>query len=151
MVIYLDIEKIRKKFPEGFPVNQLPEGAKEEAIEVYRICRSGAVEEKSFLPTYLDPDMAHTKENEGDSDIGHYSLSTWWKKSEACNMLKFFRGKNPEAIVAFGTTDPSCGLSQRTKERTGTKKSHVDWWLYEDAEPHTFFKAVDLSDVERGK
>ena len=77
MVIYLDIEKIRKKFPDGFPVDQLPEGAKEEAIEVYRICRSGAVEEKSFLPTYLDPDMAHTKENEGDSDIGHYSLSTW--------------------------------------------------------------------------
>ena len=36
MVIYLDIEKIRKKFPDGFPVDQLPEGAKEEAIEVYR-------------------------------------------------------------------------------------------------------------------
>lgn len=142
----MDVKDIKKKFPLGFPVDRLPKGAKEESIEVYRICRSGAVEAKSFLPTYLDPDVANTKENEGAVEIGYYSLSTFFKRSEARRMLKFFLGKQPSAIAAFGTTDPSCGVCQRTKERLTNKKSHVDWWLYEAATPHIFFKSVDLSD-----
>ena len=138
-------KEIQKKFPAIFPAERLPAGAKEESIEVYRICRTGRVEASSFLPTYLD-ELAHTKEQEdGDHEIGYYSLSTYEKERDARNRLKFFRGKQPAAIAAKGTTDPSCGLVQRTKERTGKKDSHVDWWLYEQAEPHRFFREVDLS------
>ncbi len=144
----MDIEKIKSKFPVDFPVDMLPDGAKEENIEVYRICRSGKIEPKSFLPTYLD-ELAHTKENENTTqDIGHYSLSTFENENEARRMFKFFRGKQPEAIAAKGITDSSCGLTQRTKERTKKKGSHVDWWLYEGAEPHRFFCETSLEQTK---
>ncbi len=144
MGIIVDIEKIRDKFPIGFPVELLPKEAKEQQIEVYRICRTGAVEPASFLPTYLD-ELAKTKENENaQPDIGFFSLSTYEKQRDAKNKLKFFRGKQPEAIAAKGITDVSCGITQRTKERTGQKDSHVDWWLYTGAEPHKYFDKVEL-------
>ena len=140
----MNFDDIASKFPKGFPVEKLPNGAKEESIEVYRICRTGRVEAASFLPTYLD-ELAHTKENEdAPFDIGNYSLSTYSKENDAKRKLKFFRGKQPCAIVAKGTTDPSCGIVQRAKERTGTKSSHIDWWLYEGALPHTYFKEEPL-------
>lgn len=137
MGITVDIETLKKKFPKGFPVERLPEGAKEENIVAYRICRSGKVEAASFLPTYLD-EISKVKEID-DEDMGYYSLSVFEKASEAKRMLKFFRGKQPCAIAAKGVTDASCGMTQRTKERTGKKTSHIDWWLYEGATPHLFF------------
>lgn len=146
MGITVDIETLKKKFPHGFPVERLPEGAKEENITAYRICRSGKVEAASFLPTYLD-EISKVKEID-DEDMGYYSLSVFEKASEAKRMLKFFRGKQPCAIAAKGVTDASCGMTQRTKERTGKKTSHIDWWLYEGAVPHLFFLETDLENPE---
>lgn len=143
----MDIKNIRKKFPASFPVDLLPEGAKEENIQVYRICRTGAVERQSFLPTYLD-ELFRVKEID-EKDIGDYSLSTYEKARDARNRLKFFRGKDPCAIVAKGITDSSCGIVQRTKERTGQHNSHIDWWLYEGSEPHKHFQEVQL-DEQKG-
>ena len=137
-------EKLRRKFPSAFPDGVPPKGAKPESVPVYRICRTGKVESASFLPTYLDPAVSQTKENVGlPHDCDYYSLSTYEKRRDANNKLKFFKKRNPPAILAKGTTDPSCGVSQRTKERTGTKSSHVDWWLYDKAQPHTFFQPIE--------
>ena len=86
-------EELQKRFPPGFPVNILPEGAKELRI--------------------------------------------------------FFRGHQPCAILAKGVTDPVCGMCQKTKERTGTKSSHVDWWLYADARPHIYFEEVQTEVVNQ--
>lgn len=144
----MTIDKIIRKFPVGFPDDLLPEGAKEENIEVYRICRTGYVDRDSFLPTYLD-ELSKTKENDGKKqDIGFYSLSTYEKPRDARNKFKFFRGKQPSAIIAKGVTDRSCGVTQRTKERKKTKDSHVDWWLYEGATPHKFFCEVMFEDLK---
>ena len=140
-------DNIISKFPADFPVHLLPEEAKEESIEVYRICRSGAVDEDSFLPTYLD-EISKTKENDGcEHDIGYYSMSVYEKKRDARQKLKFFRGKQPNAIAAKGTTDPSCGIIQKTRERKKSKNkdSHIDWWLYENAKPHKYFKEVEIN------
>jgi len=46
-------------------------------------------------------------------------------------------------LIAEGDTDPVHGPVQRTKERTGGKSSHVDWWLYEDAEPWKEFRIIE--------
>ena len=74
----VNLAELREKYPPGFPVEDLPEGAREERITVFRICRSGKVEPCSFLPTYLD-ELAMTKENaEAKHDIGYYSLSTFF-------------------------------------------------------------------------
>lgn len=138
----MEIDELRKKYPPNFPVDELPEGAKEERIEVFRVCRSGSVEPASFLPTYLD-ELSMTKENYGEKhDIGYYSLSTFYKENDAKRALKFFRGKQPSAILAIGCTEPCCGLCQRTRERKKNAKSHVDWWLYQNAVPHIFFREV---------
>lgn len=133
---------MRKKFPSNFPCELLfRENAKEESIDVFRICRTGYVEEASFLPTYMD-EISNTKEYD-PTDIGNYSMSTYHKLSDAKKRFKFIRGKNPPAILAIGYTAPECGPCQRTKERTGTSSSHVDWWIYKDAKPHRFFQQFD--------
>ena len=145
-----DLDELYEKYPPGFPVEDLPEGAREERITEYRVCRSGRVEPSSFLPTYLD-ELAMTKENaEAEYDIGHYSLSTFFKENEAKRALKFFRGKQPNAILAIGCTEPSCGLCQRTKERKKGARSHVDWWLYQDAKPHILFQEISQEGGEDG-
>ncbi|NBI66427.1 hypothetical protein D1646_06290 [Pseudoflavonifractor sp. 60] len=141
-------DEIKKKFPVDFPVDLLPEEASEEHIVVYRICRTGKVEPASFLPTYRD-ELAHTKENEGEMDIGLFSLSTYEKPRDARQKLKFFRGFQPEAIAARGVTVSCCGLVQRTRARTGTKNSHVDWWLYEGAQPHEYFHKIKPEDLRK--
>lgn len=138
------MDELRKKFPPNFPVELLPDGAKEEEINVYRVCRTGKVESASFLPTYLD-ELAMTKENDNqEHEIGFYSMSTYAKEGDAKRALKFFRGKQPKAVLAYGCTKPVCGPCQRTKERKKNAKSHVDWWLYKDAMPHIFFEEVNL-------
>ena len=144
----MNIDELRRKYPPGFPVEDLPKGAKEERIDVYRVCRSGKVEPSSFLPTYLD-ELAKTKENDGEEhDIGYYAMSTFFKENDAKRALKFFRGKQPCAILAIGYTEPSCGLCQRTRERKKNAKSHVDWWLYQNASPHSFFQEICLEGGE---
>lgn len=45
--------------------------------------------------------------------------------------------------IAMGYTEPSCGLVQRTRERTGRRTSHVDLWLYVDAEPYKYFEIIE--------
>lgn len=142
-------EEFKKEFPPGFPVDSLPSGAKEQRIEVFRICRTGKVESDSFLPSYLD-ELSQTKEHFNEAfDIGHYSLSTFWKLKEAEKKLRFFRGHQPCAILAKGVTEPVCGVCQKTRERTGKKSSHVDWWLYVDACPHIYFKEVQTEEVKQ--
>lgn len=146
---YMSIDELREKYPPNFPVEALPEGAREERIDVYRVCRSGDIEPASFLPTYLD-ELSMTKENSAAKhDIGYYSLSTFFNKNDAKRALKFFRGRQPHAILAIGYTEPSCGLCQRTKERKRNAKSHVDWWLYQDAAPHIFFREFHLESGEK--
>ena len=44
--------------------------------------------------------------------------------------------------IAIGFTNPKHGLVQRTKERTGKRTSHVDWWLYKDARPYEEFEII---------
>ncbi|MBS4785203.1 MAG: hypothetical protein KH009_03725 [Clostridiales bacterium] len=141
----LDLEQLKKKFPANFPTHLLPPEAKEESIVVYRICKSGQVDEESFLPSYLE--IGRTKDFD-EKDIGEYSLSAYEKIEDAEKRCAFFGNYHPEAIIAVGTTDPSCGLSQRTRERKKMKrgKSHVDWWIYENAKPHQFFKKYEEGD-----
>ena len=149
--------KLQRKFPAAFPVGVPPKGAREAEIVVYRVCRTGKVEKESFLPTYLDP---ATKENSAPPyDCGHYSMSTFENMKKAKSILRWFKKRNPPAILARGVTAPECGLVLRDKEmleiddlkeciqgkdiKKMRKESHVHWWLYEGAEPHRFFQPFE--------
>ena len=138
----MDIEQIKKKFPSSLPVEKLPAGAKAMEIEVYRLCVTGVVEPDSFLPTFMDPTQKNLK-NMDRNDISYYSLSTFEKERDVYRLYKFFKQKrHPKTIIAKGITAISCGIVQRSAERTGASTSHMDWWLYENAEPYRFFSAV---------
>lgn len=139
----MNLEQIKKKFPSALPLDKLPTGAKEMEIEVYRLCTTGAVEPNSFLPTFLDPAQKDSK-NIDHNNISYYSLSTFEGENDILRIYKFFKQKrNPKTIIAKGATATSCGIVQRTAERTGQITSHVDWWLYENAEPHRFFQPYE--------
>lgn len=140
----MNLEQIEKKFPSALPIDKLPAGAKEIEIAVYRLCITGEVEPNSFLPTFLDPAQKDLK-NLDHNDISYYSLSTFERENDIRKIYKFFRQKrSPRTIIAKGSTAASCGVAQRTAERTGQRNSHVDWWLYEDAEPHRFFQPYEI-------
>lgn len=141
-------EKAQKLFPLYMRHISLPDGAASEEAEVFRICKTGKVEKDSFLPTYEEYKMDDRIEELDLSNPGSYSLSVWEKKRDARRMHTFFSKKIPAVIVAKGITATECGMIQRTREREGkNKKSHIDWWLYEDSEPHKYFEEVNIYDA----
>lgn len=138
-----DVEKIIEKvFPDYFDRFDLPEGAHEESIKVYRACRSGKCDRDSFIPTF-EQNGCKLKQGQEKDDPSVYSLSTFEKP----NHIKMWASLNSDMHVPFkiaiGYTDPRHGVVQRTRERKSKSKSHVDWWLYRDAEPYMEFELID--------
>lgn len=143
---------LKKKFPSYFPIDNLPEGAKEAEIGVYRVCKTGKIEPDSFLTTYEENKKFGWKPKEADPDhpdIDDCSMSCFEQRKDANKLIKFFNKKNnsnPTCILSYGTTNPTFGLVQRTRERNPKRRSHVDWWLYKDANPYTCFSEVKSSE-----
>lgn len=135
------IEEIQKIFPDYFSRFQLPEGAKEEFIKVYRVCRSRKCDRSSFIPSYEENNY-HLTPLADENDPGQYSLSAFEKPKDVKRFASVMAGMEEPYPVAVGETNPRHGLVQRTKERTGKKTSHVDWWLYKDARPYEEFEII---------
>lgn len=143
----INIEQAKRVFPLYMKQITLPAEAKPEAIKVYRICKTGKVEPESFLTTYVEYERKNSLGALNLLDVASYSLSCWEKAKDARRYLIFFTKKAPKAIASAGITAESCGIVQRTRERQNKNaKSHVDWWLYEDALPHKHFKEVNLNE-----
>lgn len=121
-----------------------PNEARAEEVEVYRICKTGCIEQASFLPSYLEYEKNGCLDRLDLNDVGSYSLSCFAKARDARNKLIFFTKKEPRAIAAKGITSADCGVIQRTRERKKTRDSHIDWWLYENAEPWKYFKEENV-------
>ncbi|WP_394884768.1 hypothetical protein [Clostridium butyricum] len=150
----MDIERAKKVFPKFFEnfEYKIPEGAKAENIEVYRLCLSGSLDREAFYGSYecaIIKKLSVSKEITEDSkDPGHYSTSCFEKARDIRNMKKCFTKHAPEVIVAKGITESSCGVCQRTKERTGKNNSHIDWWVYEESNPQNHFKVVSDDEIK---
>lgn len=135
------MEKLKKKFPAYFDKFVLPEGAKEQYIEVFRACKTNNLERESFLPTYEENNYSCCGED--TTDPGEYSLSTYEKPKDVKRFTATNNQFRPPYKIAKGITEPSCGPSQRTKERKPKlKSSHVDWWIYENEEPNKHFELI---------
>jgi len=140
----VDHSGIEKKFPSYFKSFELPEGAIEKSLIVYRACRTQKVERDSFLPSYEE--IGIVKSNDL-SDAGNYSLSVYWKPNDVKRFAKLNGNYNPPWSIAKGKTESCCGIIQITRERTMDRNSHVDWWLYEKARPHEHFILIDDFDA----
>lgn len=137
-----------KKFPECFPENFetdiLPEEAKEENKSVYRVIKYGSINRESFISTYeeMQRKLIPRKKRMDLNDPGIYSTSCNMKYDEAEYALNIFMRHHPKAFIARGETEGTCGPCQLTSEREKRSDSHVDWWIYEESQPQTYFKEV---------
>lgn len=138
-----DEERIKRLFPSYFRLFELPEGAREEEIIVYRACKSCNCDKESFTPSFEEQGCQYFKDDD-PKDPGLYSLSTYEKPKDIKRFVKHNSEYGKPYKIAIGTTDLSCGLVQRTREREKKRKdSHVDWWLYKEAKPYKSFKMID--------
>lgn len=137
-----------KKFPECFPENFetdiLPEEAKEENKSVYRVIKYGSINRESFISTYeeMQRKLIPRKKRMDLNEPGIYSTSCNMKYDEAEYALNIFMRHHPKAFIARGETEGTCGPCQLTSEREKRSDSHVDWWIYEESQPQTYFKEV---------
>ena len=140
-------------FPENIEELIILDGAGKYEIKYYRICRSGMIDRAAFRSSFEDADVrnggTHNRDVYLDSkegkieDIGQFSTSGFEKVSAAKRCLKMMKKHYDGPVIAEGKTTPACGLSMRTRESRFRQKkgerSHIDWWIYEDAEPHLHF------------
>jgi len=138
-----NVEKLARIFPDYFELFELPQGAHEERIKVYRACRTGCCDKESFLPTYEERGFRHF-ENEDHTDPGIYSLSTYENPKHIKRFVALTSDYSVPYKIAVGYTEPEYGLVQRTSERIPKRKcrSHVDWWLYQNANPQEVFEII---------
>lgn len=145
----MDIEKAKKVFPKFFENfgYKIPEGAKEENIEVYRLCLNGVIDREAFIGTYETIFIKKTNKNKDvpkdSTNPSHYSTSCFEKKKDARRKLICFTKYFPKVIMAKGITAKECGPCQRTKDREKINTSHIDWWIYENSHPEKYFLEVD--------
>lgn len=137
-----EVEKrIEKIFPDYFNRFELPAGAREEYIKVYRACRSGKCDKNSFLPFFEERGFL-VDSSFDPTDPGLYSLSTYEKPTHIKRFAGVMSDMDIPYQIALGVTNPKHGVVQRTKERKKKSGSHVDWWLYKEATPYDEFEMI---------
>ncbi|MDD6208578.1 MAG: hypothetical protein PUB10_08680 [Clostridiales bacterium] len=138
----MDNERLKRLFPSYFDRFELPDGAHEESITVYRACKTQACDKESFTPSFEEQGLVYMA-GDNPENPGLYSLSTFEKPKDVKRFVNMQSEYQKPYKIAVGNTEPKYGLVQRTKERTGRKTSHVDWWLYQGAKPYEVFQIID--------
>lgn len=140
-------EQAEKKFPSYFNNFEMPEWAREQELEVYRACAMGKVDQESFLNSFEE--NKYIISVGGDKqDPQEYSLSTYTKFRDVKRFMSLDSRYGVPFVIAKGTTKPIHGICLETKEWKSNlgiryKGSHVDWWLYVDAEPFKEFEVLE--------
>lgn len=134
-------ERMERLFPEYFKNFILPEGAREESIQVYRACKSGKCDAASFMPTFEEQGCV-VDETDDITDPSLYSLSSYEKPNHVKRFASLTSDMQVPYKIAIGVTNPLYGLVQPTKERKPGSRSHVDWWLYKGATPYKEFELI---------
>ena len=148
--MYLEWDETEMKsfpdcFPKDFATDILPAGAVEEDKTVYRVIKYGILNRDSYVGTYEEIIKGLMLPGRRELDLskpGTYSTSCYLKKSELEYFLKLCMRHHPAAFIAKGTTAADCGPSQLTSDREPRDDTHVDWWIYKDAEPQSYFEEV---------
>lgn len=135
---YIGDNEFPECFPEDFKENILPADAKPEELTVYRLAIEGVINRNAFFSTFEDciknkkMTLRDVSQNYDLSNPSTYSTSCYEKYNEIKNACKCFKRHHSLTKIITGRTTLSSGVIQRTKERTGEGKSHVDWWIYRD-------------------
>ena len=133
-------------FPDNFASEILPKEAKYENKPVYRIIKFGKINRDAFISSYEEVVKGLRPAPKIGMDLddpGTYSTSCNMEYSEAEYMLKIFMRHYPRPCIAKGLTEYKCGPCQLTSEREERIDTHVDWWIYKDANPQDYFEEVN--------
>lgn len=146
-------EQAEKKFPSYFSNFEMPEWAREQELTVFRACATGKVDRESFLNSFEENNFQISLDGKVD-DPQEYSLSSYTKLKDVRRFMTVDSRFGIPFKIAEGVTKPVHGICLETKEwkkKLGIKYkgSHVDWWLYENAEPWKEFEEVIID--ESGK
>ena len=131
--------------------SEIQKHGQKEAIPVYRVGKYGKNDYTAFL-NYYDEVISGLKvvrnkeqflEKCRDS-IDRLSVSCYENLEDILDYYKItLKETHPSRVLLQGATVPECGVSVRTKERKEKcTDSHVDWWLYRDVTPYSYFKEV---------
>ena len=140
---------MEKKFPDYFCNFELPEDLDTEEFIVYRACITGLADERSFLNSYEEAGRNISKAELHNPSA--YSLSVYRKPREIKRFVSNDRRMQYPWNIATGKTNPVHGVHKETKFHLGLdgrkrKTSHVDWWLYEKAQPWIDFTVIENFD-----
>lgn len=141
------MKNIECKFPLYFENFEIPMWAKEQELEVFRACPTGKIEKESFLNSYEENNFKVELGFESDNPQV-YSLSSYLKFRDIKRFATMNSQYDVPFIIAKGITSPDCGPcleTQKWKKALGQryKGSHVDWWLYDNAEPWIYFREFE--------
>jgi len=141
----------KKVFPAYYDNFKMPPEAKEQELTVYRACETRKLERESFLDSY-EANGFQVPANFEPTDPIVYSMSTYLKLRDVKRFVVTNSKHQPPFALAKGITDPIHGICCETrqwKEGYPNSSSHVDFWLYKDAEPWRSFALVDYEDEKR--
>lgn len=143
-------EQAEKKFPSYFKNFKMPIWAREQELQVFRACATGKVDRESFLNSYEENGFQVSQDGQED-DPQEYSLSTYTKFKDLKRFMTADSRFGVPFKIAQGITNPIHGISLETREwkrnlGIKSKSSHVDWWLYENAEPWKEFNEVNYNE-----
>lgn len=110
--------------------SKILECGKEQDIDVYRVAKSGIIDENTFLSSFEEYKLGLIPTIKDLQDVSTYSTSCYLDIKKLKKTLKMLMKYNPRAQVIKGKV--KFGLSQITKERIPNKDSHVDWWIYKN-------------------
>lgn len=148
--IQMNEEQAMKKFPAYFENFEIPMWARGQVLEVYRACATGKVDRESFLNSFEENGF-QISQGGNKHNPQEYSLSTYTKFKDVKRFMTMDSRYGIPFKIAKGITNPMHGICLETKEwkkNLGEKYrgSHVDWWLYEDAEPWQEFEEVVMDE-----
>jgi len=144
----VNIQKAKKVFPAYFKNFEIPFAAKEQEIEVYRACPTRKIERESFLNTF-EENGNKVPVNCSEHDPQVYCLSTFFRLKDVKRFVIIESKYQPPWILAKGHTTKDDGVSCITKQWKPCANSHVDWWLYEGAEPWLVFKETTYEEERK--
>ena len=151
-----DNSKVKKKrFPNYFSKFEIPEWARPQIIKVFRACATGSIDRESFLNSYEENNFEVLAGVE-ETNPSMYSLSTYKKFKDVRRYMTTTSKYKKPYLIAVGNTNPKYGVCLETKEwkkmnGEKSKSSHVDYWLYEDAEPWLDFQMYNTEQQKENK
>lgn len=121
-----------------FDKTKLPEKAKQQDIfPVYRICIEGKINAEAFMSTYVA--NYHNKDLD-INDSSTFSTSCFYKIKDAQKLLICVKKRAPTPVIAQGEITSDSGYSLKDKDiNPKCKKSHINWWIFEDEHPENYF------------